>query len=328
MAECQLKADCSESSSAGKAVRVAVALTAFALLCAPEASAQWGLWPADSLLAEGHLAAAESVYYAAVRQNPRDPRARAALGQFLAARGGTRAGLVLIEEAQFFGGDSATLSRLLVPLYARLGDYEGLDKLKPDVLSSTERRRSRWLATHRRETRLQDSAVAVSYRPIGDGRGIGTVIVRLGRAELPAIIDPRVTGLIVPAALRREVRTFGPSGDITLGVSEYLRVGSVVFSNVPTAIGAPDAPVRIGFDVFAPFYPGFDPVKGIMRLRRVDRRAPSPAGIRVPALYDTNGMRLLIAGRWRPTGESAPSMLLSTRAWMWDWKLGDVVLAP
>ncbi|MEX2152662.1 MAG: tetratricopeptide repeat protein, partial [Gemmatimonadaceae bacterium] len=62
-----------------------------ALLLARDAGAQWGVWPADSLLAEGRLAAAESVYYAAVRQHPRDPLARAALGRFLSARGGARA---------------------------------------------------------------------------------------------------------------------------------------------------------------------------------------------------------------------------------------------
>src|SRR5688500_5500035 len=152
-----------------------------ALTGASPLSAQWGLWPADSLLAEGRLAAAESVYYAAVRQHPRDPLARAALGRFLAARGGTRAGAVLLEEARFFGGDAAALARSLVPLYVRLSDYELLESLRPDILSPAERRRARWLLAHPPEARLRDTVVVLSYRPSGDGRGIGTVILRLGK---------------------------------------------------------------------------------------------------------------------------------------------------
>jgi len=299
-----------------------------ALAAARPLSAQWGLWPADSLLAEGRLAAAESVYYAAVRQHPRDPLARAALGRFLAARGGTRAGVVLLEEAQFFGGDSAALARSLVPLYVRLGDYKALESLRPNVLSAAERRRLRWLVAHPPEARLGDTVVLLSYRPIGDGRGIGTVILRIGKTELPAVIDPRVSGLILPAAARRDVRTFGAEAGKTLAVAETVRVGPASFSHVPTVIGTPDEAVRIGFDILAPYYPAFDPGKGIMTLRRVDRRAPSPPGPRVPALYDNSGMRLLVGTRWQPSSTSGPSLLLGTRRWMWDWKMGDVVLTP
>ncbi|TMG81156.1 MAG: hypothetical protein E6H78_17360, partial [Betaproteobacteria bacterium] len=112
---------------------VVVAVAAVAVLGRP-ACAQWGVWPGDSLLASGRLAAAESVYYAAVRANPRDPIARTALGKFLAARGATRVGAVLLEEARFFGGDSLALARALVPLYQRLGDFAAIDSLLPNVL--------------------------------------------------------------------------------------------------------------------------------------------------------------------------------------------------
>src|SRR6185436_13989799 len=107
--------------------------------------AQWGVWPGDSLLAIGRLASAESAYYAAVRVRPRDPTARTALGRYLAARGATRVGAVLLEEARFFGGDSISLARALVPLYERLGDFAAIDSLKPNVLTVPERRRARWL---------------------------------------------------------------------------------------------------------------------------------------------------------------------------------------
>jgi hypothetical protein len=291
-------------------------------------AAQWGLWPADSLLAEGRLAAAESAYYAAVRAHPRDPLARAALGRFLAARGGVRAGAVLLEEAQFFGGDSAALSRTLVPLYVRLGDYRALSELKPIVLTRAERQRAAWLSTRATEARLRDSVVILTYRPMGDGNGLGTVLLRFGRIELPAVIDPRVSGLVLPSTVRRSLRLFGTEGRGTLAVADSFRLGSVVFSNVPASIGTADEPVRIGFDVIAPYFPGFDPGKGILTLRRVNRRSPGPTGSRVPALYDDNGMRLLIGGKWQASSAAMPAMLLATRRWIWDWRLGDVVLLP
>lgn len=309
-------------------MRRSLFLSAIALSFGGETRAQWGLWPADSLLAEGRLASAESVYYAAVRQHPRDPLARAALGRFLAARGGTRAGAVLLEEAQFFGGDSAALARTLAPLYTRLADYEALAALKPNVLSPAERRRADWLKSRRQQARLRDSVVLLTYRPTGDGRGLGTVMLRVGKVELPAMIDPRVTGLILPAAARRDVRSFGVEDGRTIAVAEQLRMGPVAFANIPVTVGNPDEPARLGFDIIAPYYPSFDPGKGLMSLRRVDRRAPPLQGPRVPGLYDTNGLRLLVGTRWLPVTASAPAMLLATRRWIWDWKMGDVVLTP
>src|SRR2546423_3897886 len=114
--------------------RIALVVAVAACIARP-AIAQWGVWSADSLLAAGRLAQAESAYYAAVRAQPQDPRARGALGRFLAARGATRVGAVLLEEARFFGGDSALLAKALVPLYMRLGDFLALDTLQPNVLS-------------------------------------------------------------------------------------------------------------------------------------------------------------------------------------------------
>lgn len=292
--------------------------------------AQWGLWHADSLLAEGRLASAESAYYAASRARPRDPVSRAALGRYLAARSATRVGVVLVEEARFFGGDSTALARALVPLLVRLNDYRALVDLQPNVLTAAERRRAVYLASNPPEARLRDSVVILTYRPLGDGSGLGTVILRLagGRSELPAIIDPRVSGLVLPSSSRRDVRTFGTEGNRTLGVVSTVRIGSVVFTNVPAVVSDSVQKVRIGFDVLAPYYPGFDPASGLMSLRRVDRRAKSAPGPRVPALYDTSGLRLLVGERWQPTSHAMAAMLLATRKWMWDWKLGDVVLAP
>lgn len=290
------------------------------------AAAQWGYWQADSLLAEGRLTSAESAYYAAARTAPRDPVKRAALGRFLAARGGVRAGAVLIEEAQFFGGDSAALSRALAPLYLRLRDFRALHELKPDVITGAEHRRAIWLANRPSEARLRDTVVLLSYRPIGDGRGLGTVMLRFGRSEVAAVIDPRVSGIVLPSTFRREVRTFGSEGPNAIGVADSMRIGTVTFTNVPATLGNADEAARVGFDVIAPYYPGFDPAKGMLTLRRVARRSPPPTGSRIPALFDENGMRLLIGNRWQATDASMTAMLLATRRWIWDWRLGDVVL--
>jgi hypothetical protein len=284
------------------------------------------VWPGDSLLAMGRLTAAESAYYAAVRARPRDPLARAALGKYLAARGATRVGTVLLEEARFFGGDSAALARALAPMYERLGDFQALDSLRPNVLTAAERFRAGWLSRRPPAASLRDSVVVLTYRPLGDGNGIGTVLLRLGRSELPAIIDPRVAGLILPSSVRGELRTFGVEGRNTLAVAPSVRIGGATFSNVPTTVGSPDEKVRIGFDVVAPLSPSFDPRNGLLLLRRVERRSPTLPGTRVPALFDSNGLRLLISGRWQPSSAAMPALLLASRAWMWDGRRGDVVL--
>ena len=303
----------------------ATAMAVWVLAAAP-LQAQYGVWRADSLLAAGNLGAAESAYYAAARQRPRDPVVRTALGRFIAARGAPKVGAVLLEEARRFGGDSARLAGALIPMYERAGDYAALVALRPDVLSSAERRRARFLRDNPPQARLRDTVALLTYRPLGDGSGLGTILLRLGRAELPAVIDPRVSGLVLPASSRGDVRDFGSEGERRLGVARSVRIGGTVFSNVPTTIGHPDQGVRIGFDVLAPYSPGFDPGAGILTLRRVDRRAPAPAGERLPALFDITGLRVLLTGSWHQSSSSVIGMLLGTRAWMWDHRRGDVVL--
>ncbi|HEU4993921.1 MAG TPA: hypothetical protein VFT29_03845 [Gemmatimonadaceae bacterium] len=304
-------------------------LAAIALLVlAQSLPAQLGYWPGDSLLAIGRLASAESAYYSAVRVRPRDPAARTALGKYLAARGATRVGAVLLEEARFFGGDSISLARALVPLYGRLGDFAALDTLKPNVLTPAEHRRAAWLRNKPAQAAFRDSVV-LRYQPLGDGRGLGTVIVALHRTEHAAIIDPRVSGLQVPASMRGELRTFTNDTSTTLGVADAIRIGGIVFSNVPATIAVDSSDVvRVGLDVVAPYAPRFDPVHRLLVLRRVERRSPPPEGTRVPALFDDNGLRLLFGDRWYASAAAMPAMLLSTRSWTFDARRGDLVLAP
>ena len=290
------------------------------------AVAQFGVWRADSLLAAGRLDDAESAYYTASRLRPRDPVARAALGRFLAARGAPRVGAVLLEEARRFGGDSARLASALIPMYARANDYEALAELRPRVLTEAERRRARFLSGNPPQARLRDSIAMISYRPSADAEGFGTVIVRIGRTELPAMIDPRVSGLVLPEASRGDVREFGRDGARRLAVARSIRLGGTVFTNVPATIGHPDEPVRIGFELLAPYAPTFDPAAGLITLRRMNRRAAVPLGTRYPVLFDANGMRVLLNGAWYQSSASPAAMLLATRRWMWDARRGDIVL--
>jgi len=170
--------------------------------------------------------------------------------------------------------------------------------------------------------------VLLSYRPMADGQGMGTVLLRLGKTEVPAVIDPRVSGLVLPVTLRKELRTFGTDTRSTAAVADGARLGGIVFANIPATISGPDEKVKIGFDVLASYSPTFDPRRGVLVLRRVERRSQPQAGVRVPALFDGNGVRLLFGDRWQPSTAAMPSMLLATRAWMWDGRRGEVVLLP
>jgi hypothetical protein len=195
-------------------------------------------------------------------------------------------------------------------------------------VSDAVRRRALWLVDHPTVAHFSDTIAMLTYRPLGDGRGIGTVLMRIGRTELPAIVDPRVFGVRMPAGSPGDVRAFGSDDGRSIGVLRSFRIGGVEFANVPAAISARGEPARVGFDVLATYLPLFDPVAGLLTLRRVDRRYRAPEGARVPALYDTNGLRVLIGGQWYPSTAAAAALLLASRRWLWDDRRGDVLLMP
>lgn len=285
----------------------------------PAAAAQSG----DSLLALGRVAAAESAYYATSSARPRDPSARARLGQFIASRGGTRAGIVLLEEARQFGGDSAAIARALAPLYSRLADYTALAALEPSPLTPFERARADYLAANPTRVAFHDSVVRMPYRA-GRAAGVGTVLLRIGRAELSAMIDPATFGLVLPATMRSDVRMFGDSSSVVGVVTA--RIGSQAFENVPVTLASGDEPIRVGFDLLQALSPTFNPHAGQITLHRPERRWRPGGGTRMPALYDQTGLRLLFNGAWMPSSAPGAAQLLSGRAWTWDARRGDVVL--
>ena len=302
---------------------VRLASVAIALLLTRAAAAQQAL-SADSLLALGRVADAENAYYAAVRASPRNPEARASLGAFLAARGAVRVGTVLLEEARFFGGDSAAIARALIPWYVRLGDYAAVAGVEPNVIGTAERALAEWLVKQPPQVTLRDSIARFAYRPAGLNGGLGTVLLRVGGIEVAARIDPAGSGVVLPSSMRNELRLFGDSAN-AIGAASF-RIGSLVFENIPAALASTGDVARIGFDVLAPYSPTFEPGKGRVTLHRPDRRWRSPAGTRVPALYDAAGVRLLYGGAWAPAGTTSVARLLASRSWTWDARRGDVVL--
>jgi hypothetical protein len=278
---------------------------------------------ADSLLALGRVAEAEFEYYAAVRANPRDPVTREKLGVYLATRGAARVGTVLLEEARRFGGDSARLARVLVPWYVRLGDYKAVAELKPNVIGVGDRALAEWLVTHPPKVTFRDNT-GFQYRAPRLNGGLGTVLLRVGGAEVAVLIDPGGSGIVLPASLRRVVTMFGDSTG-AIGATSF-RIEGVMFDNIPVTLTPFDEGARIGFDVLAPYSPTFDPRSGRVTLHRPDRRWRPTAGTRVPALYDAAGIRILYGGAWVPASETNATRLLGSRAWTWDARRGDVVL--
>jgi hypothetical protein len=317
-----------------------IALSAALLLAAPahRAAAQWGVWQADSLLASGRVAAAESLYYATSSVNPRDAAARGALGRYLAARGALRIGAVLLEEARLFGGDTAAIARALAPIYCGLGDYRALTVLPKSPLSRPERERATWLATHQQVLEFADSVAVLSYTPVADGSGLGAVTIIVGERRVDAVIDPRVSGIVLrgsAARARDGTRSFGADTFGAVAVATELHLGGVTLSNVParrdTASARStrkraDVMSLIGLDVIRKLAPSFAPDSQTLVLRRSGQISASTAGDRVPILFDETGLRLLLDGHWEPASDAGAARLLATRRWTLDVRRGAIVL--
>ena len=315
------------------------AIAVIVALAPRPATAQWGVWHADSLLASGKVAAAESMYYATSSARPRDAIARAALGRYLAARGALRIGAVLLEEARLFGGDSANIARALAPIYRALGDYRSLAVLPKAPLSEAERSRVSWLVTHPQVLEFADSVATVTYRPVGDGSGLGAVSIRIGERRVEALIDPRTTGVVLRGAAarrRHDVRIFGGDSTGILAVIPELRIGGVMLSNVaarldtasrkPTEGRRAESMSLVGLDVIRRLAPTFDPASSTLLLRRSGHIAPTAAGTRLPILLDETGLRVLVGGRWDTVTSHSSALMLATRRWTLDARRGEALV--
>lgn len=317
--------------------RCAVRLTIAVVLVIPaRARAQWygGVEQADSLLASGRVTTAESAYYAASSARPRDAIARAALGRYLASRGALRPGAILLEEARLFGGDSVSIARSLAPIYNSLGDYRALSVLPASPLSPIEQERARWLVSHPPVLEFPDSVDTLHYKPLADGSGIGTISIGIGDRRIDAVIDAAISGVVLRGrqAKRREgVHSFGEDSTGVVAVVNELHLGDVTLSNVPARLdlgaGAkPASGASIGLDVLRRLAPTFDASTQTITLRRSGQVALSTFGSRAPMLFDAQGLRILLDGRWEASASRASEALLSTRRWTLDAKRGAIIL--
>lgn len=215
---------------------------------------------ADSLLAQGRLAAAEEALYAASDARPRDPAARGALAAYLASRGRFGIALVLFDEAQRFGADAGRvrLARAAIRPYTRAAPAG------PEV--------------------------TVPLRPSRTPGLLGAIELRTRRdaeATVTADIDANVTGLVagVSAASALAAR---PGRDV-----EAVWIGTRRLAAVPlrvdSTLGVNE--LRIGLDVLWALEPLFDERAGTLTL---GRRAPNEAGgVQIPWLLTFPGLQLV-----------------------------------
>jgi len=303
-----------------------------------QASAQFvgGVLQADSLLASGRVQAAESLYYATSSARPRDAVARAALGRYLAARGALRIGAVLLEEARLFGGDTVRIARSLAPIYCSLGDFRALATLPASPLSAPEQNRVRWLVSHPPVLEFPDSGAALAYRPLVDGSGIGTLSIGLGDRRLDAVIDPRVSGIVLRARTAKRhggLRVFGEDSTGAVAIVTELHVGDVTLSNVPARLETDSGGVTrrareavlLGLDVLRRLAPTFDPVTDSITLRRTGQVPTTTAGTRAPMLLDEQGLRFVFDGKWETASSPKTAKLLGSRRWTLDAKHGLLI---
>lgn len=290
---------------------------------------------ADSLLREGAIARAESLYYAAARVRPRDSDARWELGRYLISRGALRVGATLIEEAVRFGLDPAVGAATLAPVYLQIGEYHALATLPASSLGTGELARARWLVEHPPRIVAPDSIIAVSYRPASGEGAIGTIQIHVNGRTLDATITARAHGLVVsdttPIAAR--LRRFSTGAVTTRGVpavADSLNVGRLLVSNAPvTIMSGIDAPAMIGIDAFTQYAPTFDPRARRVLLHPTGIPSAVPAGATVlQTLSVENDLLVARGGGWASLTSPVLGTLLRDRRWTVDTKRGRILVEP
>lgn len=279
---------------------------------------------ADSLLRAGQVFRAETLYYIAVRRDPRNPAARLALGRYLAARGASKIGATLLEEARFFGGDPAQVARELAPVYARMGDYRALTQLPASPLGAAERARAEWLRASPPSHTGPDSVV-VPYLASGDG--LGRIALRIGGDSVEATIDPTVRGLLLDSAWthRPGIKVFAGSPR-SVGVVPTVKVDALAMTNVAVTFGATGGArkARIGLDLLGDFTPTFDASTRRAVLRR-GGRAPM-RGERVATLALPSGVWLVQGGSVVPLASETARAMTGAAPWTLVARRGEIVV--
>ena len=310
-------------------VRAAVSTLALGVL-APSARGQNLVLRADSLLKSGQVFSAETLYYAAVRRQPRDPAARLALGNYLAARGALKVGAVLMEEARFFGSDAKAVAIQLAPVYARLGDYRALASLPGSELPYGERARAAWLQSNPPSVQGPDSTT-IPYTP-GGAVGLGRVTLMVDGDSIDASIDPSALGLVLDTvwAMRPGLKTFKAATETdsrrVAGAAATVKLGPMTLASVPvqfSAIGNARV-ARIGLDVLGMLAPTFDPASRRLTLRKSGKIGENTGGTRIPTLVYGSGLWIVRDGAWSVTGERGRALIPGR--WTLNARRGEIIL--
>jgi hypothetical protein len=279
---------------------------------------------ADSAMAAGQLATADSLYYAAVQSKPRDPAAREALGTYLGMRGASRVAAVLLEEARMFGGEPARIAAELSPLYRSLGDWRALLTLPASTMGSSERRRAAWLTDHPTGSFSDASWIAFVGLPHGDT--LARVAMRIGDRTVIGSILGTETGVVAGTRAAGEMaRMFGDKPP-AVSVIDSLSVGSLKMINVPATVDGPADAASIGVTALAPLLPTFDYNQNRVKL---ERRHVDPAPSRSLPLIRSRGKLLVLRdGQWIPIGVLAESIAGQRGALTIDLRAGEVLIKP
>lgn len=292
------------------------------------AGAQSSLGDADAVLRSGNVFRAESMYYAAVARQPRDPAARSALGRYLAARGaqGWRVAAVLLEEARYFGGGADSVARWLAPVYDRLRDYKALAGLRGSPLSRAERLRVDWLARHPPQLSGPDSAWIEWLAP---DSGLGAVLIVAGGDTIVAELDARISGLIVDRLLadREWLERFPPrraaaSEPVTYIATRFM-LGPYELTGVKASLETLSGGARLGLDVLEATAPEFDPI-GRRILLHLSGRVPDDSLARALPTVRLDGVLYVANGGLHPIGSEPVQALLRTGTWLLDSRRGEI----
>jgi hypothetical protein len=274
------------------------------------------------------LDATERRLYDASRRAPRDPGARASLGEWLAARGQLKSGAVLLEEARLFGGNGAVLSARLRPVYAWLRDWVSLAALPAPPLTTAERARAALLAERGTTVEGVDSTT-VPFAPLEIG-ALGRVPLVLGVDTLWGEVDPQEEGVVLPGLGRGAglVEVTGDDRRGAIGIVRECALGGLTVRNVPmrldASLGAGRA--RIGFDVFAQLAPTVDARAGVVTLRRAGRVVEPAGASAVPFILGFPGVRLALRAGEAPASIASPAGRAALRghAWTVDVRRGVI----
>ena len=298
----------------------------------------------DTMILAGRLFGAESAYYAAARIAPHDGAARLALGKYWAGRGRLWVAATIMEEARHFGMDPQVVALDLAPVYTTLGvvdvdsvgrrkrDWANLAALPSPVVGVGERLRAEYLQANPPMMQGPDSTIALYT--VSDSHLLGRIKIVINGDTISAIIDARVSGLLLDTAWMRSdsVRRFAPRGSkdpaAVFAVVPSLRIGEIVLTNAPARFQAQRAAggATIGLDVFGALAATFDPRVGYVMLRRRGRVSDKMPGWRIPSFSARTGVLVVKGDTMFPIGHPDVQQYLRVGKWTWDARRGEVVV--